>query len=81
MNDSYRKLKYQIEKLSNSKIKRLYELSIDSKPLVRALLGSMLEDNYAEISINIKRTLNNLTTFKVGLNVVTVPNRDKWKIR
>ena len=81
VNDSYRKLKYQIEKLSNSKIKRLYELSIDSKPLVRALLGSMLEDNYAEISINIKRTLNNLTTFKVGLDVATVPNRDKWKIR
>lgn len=81
VNDSYRTLKYRIGKLDEVKINKLYELSIDKKPIVRALLGSMIEDNFSNISNRIKKTLNNLTTFKIGLTIDAVPNRDYWKIR
>lgn len=81
VNHSYKSLFQIINGLENKKIQRLTDLSFDKKPVVRALLGSMLETKFPDLAERLKSSLNNLTTYKLGLNSETVPNRDKWKIR
>lgn len=70
-----------IEILPNESKQRLVNLSLYYQPMVRAVLGCILEKlNEINLSINLKNTLNSLTSFSLGISEEFLPNKAKWKI-
>ena len=50
-------------------------------PMVRAMLGAMIENIYgANKAMPLWNTLNPLTTYKVGIDEQALPQIKKWKI-
>jgi len=80
-NDVYIEIKSRILKLPEGEIKRLFYFSKNRKPRVRALVGSILEKKFPEMALTLLKTLNSLTTYKLGIDQVIIPNLVKWKIR
>ena len=80
-NDAYLEIKSKILRLSEDEIKRMLYFSKKRKPRVRALVGSMLEKKYPEMGEALLKTLNSLTTYKLGVDKTLIPNMEKWKIK
>lgn len=67
--NAIRILDYHIKELSQEQKQKLYSFALFYKPMVRALLGLLLERNgEQQLSALLKTTLNPLTKFQVGLN-------------
>ncbi len=79
--DAYLEIKSKILKLPEGEIKRLFYFSKNRKPRVRALVGSILEKKFPEMALTLLKTLNSLTTYKLGINDAIIPNMKKWKIK
>ena len=62
----------------NQKVK-LVDLALDDKPVVRALLGAILDEVNPEITARLLASLNPLTSFKLGLSGLKFSK--KWKIK
>ena len=72
-------LKVKILELDKSQMIRLIDLALDDKPSVRALLGAILDEKNPEITERLFKSLNSLTTFKVGASELVYSK--KWKIK
>lgn len=70
-----------IEEMSATEQERLVKYGMDYKPMVRALLGAILEKIGNQLYENLKRTLNPLTSYNIGILSEVLPNMTHWKIK
>lgn len=74
-------IKEKIKVLSNKDLDRLFELSKEYNPGTRALLGAIVElMEYYKLSTKIKKTLNKLTKYRLGISEKILPNKQIWNI-
>lgn len=70
-----------IRKLTERDTSRLLELALDYNPATRALLGALLEQlGHAQEADRLRRSLNPLTKYKLGVSESVLPNRRDWNI-
>lgn len=70
-----------IDVLPDENKEKLVDLSRYYQPMVRAVLGCILEKlNKIKLSSSLKNTLNPLTSFSLGISEEFLPNKAKWKI-
>lgn len=81
INDAYPEIKFKILRLTQDEIKRLFFFTKKRKPRVRALVGSILEKEYHEMAQSLLKSLNSLTTYKLGVDKAIIPNMEIWKIK
>lgn len=81
VNDTYLEIKSKILRLPEVQVKRLFYFSKNRKPRIRALVGSILEKKFPELSLTLFKTLNSLTTYKLGFDEGIISNMKKWKIK
>ena len=68
--------------MSTEERNNLYKLSFDYNPATRALLGAILElIEGSEYTKKLRKTLNNITSYKIGINPEIIPNKKKWNIQ
>lgn len=58
---------------------KLIDLALDDRPMVRALLGAIIDEVNPEITDRLAKSLNPLTNFKIGLTNLLYSK--KWKIK
>lgn len=73
----------RFKQLNKTKIKRLSELVFYYPPSTRALTGAFFEllGEKKDLLELIQKSLNKLTTFKLGITTSTLPNKYNWNIR
>lgn len=82
VNDSVRTLKVIIEKLDDKETSQLVKLSMKYPPRVRALLGAIMESLEKNTFIeSLKKTLNPMTTYSIGVNNTAGLNLQNWNIQ
>ena len=81
INKSLDKLIIIIENLSDQEQKRLVKYALEYKPMVRALLGAILEKIGNFEFETLKRTLNPLTSYNIGIEEYILPNKREWRIK
>ena len=81
VNDSLRGLIHLIKNMNESEQERLVKYSKDYRPMVRALLGAIMEQIGNTSFGKLKKSLNGLTSYKIGIDASILPNKDKWRIR
>ena len=75
-------LRARIKALPAADKAQLVQLALTYSPGTRALLGALLEQlGESELSQRLHKTLNPLTSYRLGLAAVVLPNRDQWRIR
>lgn len=79
IDESIQILKGKISELDKLQKLRLIELALEDKPMVRAILGVILEEMNPEITNRLADSMNSLTTFKLG--VTTLRFMKNWKIK
>lgn len=80
VNQSLRILIQSIASLNKNEQIKLIQIGFKSKPVVRALLGAIFEKQFPEFSEKLRKSLNPLTTYKLGTDTDTLPNNKEWKI-
>jgi hypothetical protein len=76
------RLREQIGKLKPPQKAQLTELAASYNPATRALLGAVLEQlGENQLATQLQNSLNPLTTYKIGLSALILPNRAKWRIQ
>ncbi|MCB9285082.1 MAG: hypothetical protein H6563_13480 [Lewinellaceae bacterium] len=73
----------KVRVLSPGERNRLAELAVFYPPSTRALVGATLEKHFQD-STNAKslfKTLNPLSTYKIGISDALLPNKAKWRIK
>lgn len=79
--DSLKILADHIADLSKVKKERLAELALSYNPGTRALTGTIMEHYFPDIRVSkLKRSINRLSTFDVGVSVNMLPNKRAWNI-
>lgn len=73
-------LKKMILGLSRDDQKKLSEISFYYKPMVRALLGAILEETKIDSIQKIKKSLNILTNYIIKFDSSILPNKKNWNI-
>jgi hypothetical protein len=73
-------LKNKIEKLEKKEKERLIQLVSSYRPSVKALLGAILEELVPEMSFELKKSLNPLSKYKIGISDIILENKKKWNI-
>ncbi|MFW5887894.1 MAG: DUF6088 family protein [Bacteriovoracia bacterium] len=81
INETLRGLIRLIGEMSETEQERLVKYGIDYKPMVRALLGAIMEKIGNTLFESLQRTLNPLTSYNVGIDEKILPNKDRWRIR
>lgn len=79
VDDSLQILKGRISALDKLQKLRMVDLALEDKPMVRAVLGALLDEVNPEITNRLLKSLNTLTTFKVG--ATSLKFAKKWKIK
>lgn len=70
-----------IQELDKKETDKLLILAEKYPPMVRALLGAMIENIYGtNKTLSLWNTLNPLTSYKVGINEQVLPEIRKWRI-
>ncbi len=72
-------LKFRVDQLTKNKKVRLVTLAIKDKPMVKAILGAILDELNPEITGSLYEILNPLTSYKVGETGLKFSN--KWRIK
>jgi len=72
-------LKATILELDKNQKVRLVDLALTDKPMVRAILGAILDEENPEITSRLFKSLNPLTSYKIGN--VFLKFAQKWKIK
>jgi hypothetical protein len=78
VNEATQKLREKIFELSKIQKVRLIDLAMKDKPSVRALLGAIVDEQNPEITDRLFKSLNSLTTFKIG---AILKYAEKWRIK
>ena len=74
-------LMLKIKELTVEERHRMTQLAIKYSPSTRALLGAILECiEETECSDKLFSSLNNLTTFNIGISETILPNKKRWRI-
>ncbi len=82
VNKSIKVLVFSLKILSSAELKQLIHLSLQYNPATRALLGAIIENYFSSINLTeLKRTLNPLTKYKIGINAQTLPNLENWNMK
>ena len=77
-----KRIKALITDLKEQDQKRLVKYAQDYPPRARALLGALLESINRNEDLNrLKKSINTLTTFKIGITVEILPNSKDWFIK
>jgi hypothetical protein len=75
-------LRARIRNLSAANKAQLVQLALTYSPGTRALLGALLEQlGGKQLSQRLRKTLNPLTSYRLGLSATALPNRDQWRIQ
>jgi hypothetical protein len=75
-------LRARIQALPAADKAQLVQLALTYSPGTRALLGALLERlGESQLSQRLHKTLNPLTSYRLGLSAAALPNRDQWRIR
>jgi hypothetical protein len=64
-----------------SERKQLAALALAYTSYVRAILGAMLDEAGDTDTDALYRSLNKVSSYKIGLNDDTLPNRKKWRVQ
>jgi hypothetical protein len=81
VNDTVVKLIAIIEKLTNDEIQNMVKLAIYYPPKVKALLGAIIKQlGFWEEAYILKRELNSITQYKLGIDTQTLANKKEWNI-
>jgi hypothetical protein len=57
------------------------KLALDYNPATRALLGAIVEQNFSSVPIaSLKKSLNPLSKYKLGITDKVLPNKLNWFI-
>jgi len=82
-NEVCERLKWFVSQLSPQKRTTIVNLSLKYTDAVRALLGAILEDMNAEDQLlqKLKKTLNEISEYKLDISEKTLPNLKSWRIR
>ncbi len=82
VSDSLSLIKDKIEKYDEKEIKDIFRIAKKSPPRVRAIIGAIFElMNIDKYSVELYKTLNPLTTYKLKVEDNVLPNKKKWKIK
>lgn len=65
--------------LPETQLKTIMRLALKYPPSTRALLGAMLDEIKVDTTILLK-SLNSITTYKIGAGLNILPNAEKWNI-
>jgi hypothetical protein len=77
-----KRIKALIIDLKDMDQKRLVKYAEDYPPRTRALLGALLESiNRKEDLSRLKKSINALTTFEIGITIEILPNSKDWFIK
>ena len=79
VNDAIRILKVKIFSYDKIQKIKLIDLALTDKPVVRALLGAIIDEVNPEITERLKKSINPLTSFKLG--VTNLQYSKRWKIK
>jgi hypothetical protein len=80
--ESVKILKRKIGELPRKGQERLVGLAEAYQPRTRALLGAMIEYYFDEIDTGIlKKKINRLSKFDIGVSAITLPNKSSWNIK
>ena len=73
---------FLVGRLSEQKQKRLVDLALNYKPIVRALLGAIMEKNQADEALvtKLRKSLNDSTIFRLQISEEIIPAA-KWNIK
>ncbi len=75
-------LKSVISKLSSTEKKNLIKFAISYPPRVIAFLGALMEDIDINLNTNLlRKCLNPLTKYKIGINSLILPSVTNWSIK
>lgn len=77
----YTEVSSKILRLTEEKVKRLVLFAKNRKPQVRALVGAILDKRFPNLADSLLKTLNPLTTYKLGIDEYIMPNKKKWNIK
>jgi len=77
------RLKWLVAQLSPQKMITMTNLSLKYTDSVRALLGAILENMTVEPQLfdKLKKSLNKITEYKLGISEKTLPSIKNWRIR
>jgi len=81
VNQSLEKLLSLIKNMEANEQNRLLKYAETYKPMVRAVLGAILEQLGNPLSQNLKQTLNPLTKYDLGIDTSSLPNKESWRIK
>ncbi len=72
----------KIKSMSIRRKKALLEYALDYNPAVRAVIGAVFELISENISVvKFYKSLNPLSTFRLGISNKVLPNKSKWRIK
>ena len=77
----FKKLSKIVENLDEDQQRRLAKLALKYKPSVRALLGAVLEKVDEGLVRNLKKSLNPLSVYKIGLSMSVSDKLNTWRIQ
>ena len=77
LEDSYKILKKHIKSFKNKK--KFLDFGLESSPQTRALIGAILSEVSDLDLTNLEKTLNELTTFKLGIE--QIKDKKRWHIK
>lgn len=80
VNQSLEKIISIIKNMDASEQERLAKYAENYKPMVRAVLGAILEQLGNPLFQNLKQTLNPLTKYNIGIEASSLPNIESWRI-
>ena len=76
------RLRLQLGKLDERARQRLTWLARKAAPRARALLGALLElEGDKRNADRLRKTLNQVTSYRLGISAQALPNRQSWHIR
>ena len=83
VSQAIKRLSAILQKLSDKQIEQLIRYALVYPPRVRALVGAVLENNgYSLNELNkLLKSLNPLSTIKLGIKETTLPTIKKWYIK
>ena len=72
----------KLKSLLPESLKKLIHLSLQYNPATRALLGAIIENYFPSVNlIELRKTLNPLTKYKIGITEHKLSNLENWNIK
>ncbi len=80
INNSIKILKTKLNQFDANTIKVICNSVLKYNPATRALTGALLEEIDNNCAVKIRKSLNNLSTYRIGVSQEIVPNKIEWNI-